>query len=103
MLSCDNEKREGICHEPEPLLVLMGQAAAATGEVTVRQGNNGAVEEEDDDGFGSDVSKAFTVTSLRQCDEETDVVSNVGKAIGILLCAMPKGMLFVEKTEIDRL
>ncbi|RWW76627.1 hypothetical protein BHE74_00015266 [Ensete ventricosum] len=29
MLSCDNEKREGVCHEPELMLVLMGRAAAA--------------------------------------------------------------------------
>ncbi|RZS18791.1 hypothetical protein BHM03_00051118 [Ensete ventricosum] len=36
MLSCDSEKREGVCHKPEPLLVLMGRAAAATGEATVR-------------------------------------------------------------------
>ncbi|RRT57952.1 hypothetical protein B296_00017055 [Ensete ventricosum] len=58
MMSCDSEKREGVCHEPEPLLLLMGRAAAATGEVMVRQG------------------------------------SNVGKAVGILLRAMLKGMLY---------
>ncbi|RWW45456.1 hypothetical protein BHE74_00048694 [Ensete ventricosum] len=66
MLSCDSEKSEGVCHEPEPLLVLMGWAAAATRKVTVWQGSTRAVEEEDCDESGSEVSKAFTVTLLSQ-------------------------------------
>ncbi|RWW21593.1 hypothetical protein GW17_00014246 [Ensete ventricosum] len=36
----------------------MGQVAAATGKGAVRQGSTGAVEEEDGDGSGNDVSKA---------------------------------------------
>ncbi|RWV81147.1 hypothetical protein GW17_00057459 [Ensete ventricosum] len=66
MLSCDSEKKEGVYHEPEPLLVLMGWATAATWKATVQQGSAGVVEEEDGDGSGSDVSKAVMVTSLRQ-------------------------------------
>ncbi|RWV80891.1 hypothetical protein GW17_00057758 [Ensete ventricosum] len=43
------------------------------------EGNVGAIEEEDSDGSDSDVSKAFTVTSLRQDgrgEEEGEVVGN---------------------------
>ncbi|RWW37383.1 hypothetical protein BHE74_00057519 [Ensete ventricosum] len=83
MLSYDSEKREGVCHEPEPLLVLMGQATTAIGKGVVRQGSTGEVEEEDGDGSDSDVSKAFTVTLLKQDgrgEEEGDVVGNVEKA-----------------------
>ncbi|RZS28289.1 hypothetical protein BHM03_00061857 [Ensete ventricosum] len=83
MLSYDSEKREGVCHEPEPLLVLMGQATTAIGKGVVRQGSTGEVEEEDGDGSDSDVSKAFTVTLLKQDgrgEEEGDMVDNVEKA-----------------------
>ncbi|RRT34470.1 hypothetical protein B296_00048815 [Ensete ventricosum] len=66
MLSYDSEKSEGVCHEPEPLLVLMGWAAAATRKVTVWQGSTRVVDEEDGDESDSDVSKAFTVTLLSQ-------------------------------------
>ncbi|RRT36201.1 hypothetical protein B296_00025872, partial [Ensete ventricosum] len=66
-----------------------------------------AIEEEDDDGSGSDVSKAFMVMSLRQdgrCKEERDVVSNVGKAACICYVRYRKGCsVYVEKTEVDRL
>ncbi|RRT72306.1 hypothetical protein B296_00017920 [Ensete ventricosum] len=62
MLSCDSERREGVCHEPKPLMVLMGWAVAATGKGAVQQGSAGVVEEEDGDGSDSDVSKAFTMT-----------------------------------------
>ncbi|RWV95493.1 hypothetical protein BHE74_00042328 [Ensete ventricosum] len=78
MLLCDNEKREWICHEPEPLLVLMGRAAAATGKTVVQQGSARAVEEEDGDRSGSNVSKAFMVTKCWGV-EYPDVVRGGGR------------------------
>ncbi|RRT34107.1 hypothetical protein B296_00037717 [Ensete ventricosum] len=85
----------------------MGRAATATGKGVVRQGSAGAVEEEDGDGSDSDVSKAFTVTSLKQGGrgkEERDVVGNVGKAASICCVRYRKGCsIFVKKTEVNRL
>ncbi|RRT72305.1 hypothetical protein B296_00017919 [Ensete ventricosum] len=105
MLSCDSEKIEGVCYEPEPLLVLIGWAATVTGKGVVWQGNVGAIEEEDSDGSDSDVSKAFTVTSLRQDrrgEEEGEVVGNVEKATGICYVGCRKGcFVFVERTKVD--